>query len=1158
MNLQQNPIKRFARWACAFGWLLASLLATAAEPQRGPGVLTRYEPRCTDDVCEAWRAFRTARPFPVQTIAGRAAGDKLVLIFSEPALPRTELARVLRRAFGTDVLALTSYRWRIGVDGWLDDVVLTIKWNGRERAGELLRNAGLRDRLSVVAQRLWATSYGLNIEPIDADFEARARSSAPNLDPRPNELQAWLRDPQQRWRPLDAEGPAAALQVLRAGGGGGYASLNGRLNLLVLPASAIALARSDAAEFAARWRAAFRHFAVASDVVVGASWSGTDALLIVGRQRQVPLDVLPPLRFETFALLADVDARELAQSYERTTPFAGKLRDGDYANADWAPIYLSDPLIDSEFGALLNITDQMLKSWSSAGDIDYLYFDYPLRPRPGQFAFGAEPIASIIRKETGSLQVLFNWNTSGAASISSFGDAQVLVPAATGALPVTYGAELTRGEGVVTGKGTTLLAHENTAYRFFASLRDPNLARVVSYTVLYQALSAYKAERSPANDGQLSSARFQNRPGVMARQASTKVLVDELAVVIDELSKRDAKRRLTDELVRSTLERLQARGELTAQAREQVTVWARESMNERLGDVPERIQRLRAEHAALRDAKAVARLMIDRAEVPRLWRALDAREVQYQNDVKRFNEAVRARTLTVALGKPWRDRLEAQEKMIAGDSAELGAMQAEVSRVREKVVDMLGLIRSIETVRARFVAAAQADPEGWIRTPSMVLSWDTQDTRSVGGHNLSASALRIEVDPGAKAAFLERTPGGKVLKVPPGQAESARANAALLARRIEHEGMDAASVRSLLNNAPRAEARAMAAALQLDNAGPGLGSSVRFAGREAMGDNALRTQMVANFETYGRPAMMVTRDAEGYFIVATREGQRANCCLRVLDFATLRDTVVARQAGGEGEVMLVNFNERQAQALRMNLKGRDDQVMLEAVGGSGGGRPPPDGTVHVLRGDGPDGPRPPGGPGSPGGPRGPEGPGGPGGPDKPSGPGGPGEGLPYLVGLLPERGSPLQAIQASHARRRIESVSARLEGDAAMQDLARLQEQARGPLSQRKLQWDPATQGEPVIFKLSWSEPGSARGEVQSSLIAGVDPTQRALGSKIVAEAINTARAERPQQSMSQFQARVKELVDKHRERKWVWALLNWVEEARVSYLLSQAEMPER
>ena len=110
---------------------------------------------------------------------------------------------------------------------------------------------------------------------------------------------------------------------------------------------------------------------MASDVVVGASWSGTDALLIVGRQRQVPLDVLPPLRFETFALLADVDARELAQSYERTTPFAGKLRAGDYANADWAPIYLSDPLIDSEFGALLNITDQMLKSWSSAGDIDY-------------------------------------------------------------------------------------------------------------------------------------------------------------------------------------------------------------------------------------------------------------------------------------------------------------------------------------------------------------------------------------------------------------------------------------------------------------------------------------------------------------------------------------------------------------------------------------------------------------------------------------------------------------------------------------------------------------------------------------------------------------------------------------------------------------------
>jgi hypothetical protein len=103
-------------------------------------------------------------------------------------------------------------------------------------------------------------------------------------------------------------------------------------------------------------------------------WSRDGFAAIIGRARVLAPDVIPPLRFETFAVLARAVTDELDQSYERGYMFAGKLTSGPYSYRDWAPSYLSASLIDTEFGALLNITDQILKSWSEAGGIEYLYF----------------------------------------------------------------------------------------------------------------------------------------------------------------------------------------------------------------------------------------------------------------------------------------------------------------------------------------------------------------------------------------------------------------------------------------------------------------------------------------------------------------------------------------------------------------------------------------------------------------------------------------------------------------------------------------------------------------------------------------------------------------------------------------------------------------
>jgi hypothetical protein len=86
--------------------------------------------------------------------------------------------------------------------------------------------------------------------------------------------------------------------------------------------------------------------------------------VLFGRQRQISLGVLPPLRFENLQAFARNQTDHVAQSYERRRIFAGRVTVGKYAIWDWAPILLSPQLDDNKFGTLLNLADQILKSWS--------------------------------------------------------------------------------------------------------------------------------------------------------------------------------------------------------------------------------------------------------------------------------------------------------------------------------------------------------------------------------------------------------------------------------------------------------------------------------------------------------------------------------------------------------------------------------------------------------------------------------------------------------------------------------------------------------------------------------------------------------------------------------------------------------------------------
>ncbi|MFI4855062.1 MAG: hypothetical protein ACIAQF_08820 [Phycisphaerales bacterium JB065] len=192
--------------------------------------------------------------------------------------------------------------------------------------------------------------------------------------------------------------------------------------------------------------------------------------MILARERQVPVTVLPPLRWEMIRDLAAATGKPLAQSYERSLFAAGPTWKG----WDWAPIYLSPELLDSEYGSILNCTDQMLKGWSLAGLVEYRNFPHPL---PERLPFNGPLVTQL-----GAEELLFNWNTAGFGVTSHTAQGVLYATNRTGALPVTYRSDSQPHEQF----DPEVALFEEQAYAYFASLNNPMLARVVQYTALYQ------------------------------------------------------------------------------------------------------------------------------------------------------------------------------------------------------------------------------------------------------------------------------------------------------------------------------------------------------------------------------------------------------------------------------------------------------------------------------------------------------------------------------------------------------------------------------------------------------------------------------------------------------------------------------------------------
>lgn len=935
------------------------------DPVRTGAATIKFSPNCSTEGCNIWSKYRAQRPFPLQTLAFANSSSGGVLIITEPALSRDDLEATVRDIFGDDV-GLEAQRWMVGLDGWLGDLVVTLPAETAPATNDPLDDEVFRDRLSLLAEALWGTSFGLYLDDAKASWSKQARSAAPNLSINPVELQAWIFDPDTSWRDPAGGDARNFTQIAEDQDSGTFIADPGTLVVFLIEGQAI-----RAGSFPER-RADFRRFAVLSDIVIGAVWNETTGdLAIVGRKRQLPISAMQPLRFETLASLAAQKGDSLSQSYERTLPLAGKLPSGIYAGKDWAPIYLSYDLIDTEYGALLNITDQMLKSWSSAGEIQYVYFDYPLRPAPGQFVFGKKSISSILHEKSGGSSVLFNWNTAGGAAIVTDANWSILSPTKTSSLPITYGAELVRGEGMQMGDLTR--EYEDQAYDFYSNLGDPNLARVVSYATIFQALRANP--RAPRSATESIAPQTEIGLKTQARaKAGVEILSQRVADslrAIETGNAPDGAAELMFELfLPGILEEVGSEfgsdpassAITTTMLKTQLRPALDETLKEMFSSASIALAAFKSSHPDFSDNLNLAKVLVDRGRLPDLYSGLRARELELGADIRRHNSS---RFSSQSAADASESAIRAKESRLAADFSALESLAGDLERLRGALGEVFSLVGQTEDAKRSFIEAHSGDNIGWIRTPSIVLSWSEKDDFSVGGHNLDARALRIEVSDSISSPKILDGAEGPVLRVPPEAAASARYHANEIARMIEHGKADEAALSARLTSfTPPSTIRKPVEVLgqvadETTSAGRVRG------GMSMVRDASARDVHIANRAEVGNPTLFAERTPEGTFRVSFRRGTKIECCTDVEGFSQF-SRLVEREAEAGGDIVTVGFPEGQVNALKIRLSNGDRKAVSEALGAGGGkGKGPPGDNIQFFSGErnaGGGGPRTPGDP----------------------------------------------------------------------------------------------------------------------------------------------------------------------------------------------------
>ncbi len=410
---------------------------------------------------DTWKQFRQIHPYGFQTVALKHVDDACVFVISEPSESVTETT--LRSLFNKYNGSMIIKHQPLGYEGWLGDAVGSVQF-----ANDGQFNSFTHDLFML----LYGTDYKAYYTDLDnptehvyfSDYRLNYSISAA-------ELSKWFVTDKEEFK--TSKGGFKTVSALLSSEISGtnelfYSKNQGFVVWIVDPDK---ISYNDNS-----FKINARKFALDADLIIGALGNIGKKVAIIARERVVPVTTLPPLRIETIQLLATTDNDYLAQSFEVYNVFAGK----NSKNEDMGPIYLSDELWHTEYGNLLNMTDQMLKSWTENNAVHDYNYDYPV---PIDWAFN-----NGVLRDLGVTELTYNWNTAGAGYvIQDIDKLDVFAINRTGSLPVSF---IPDGmEGIVDERVNEA---EELAYDFFSELNSPELVREVQYATIYQIFRYFR------------------------------------------------------------------------------------------------------------------------------------------------------------------------------------------------------------------------------------------------------------------------------------------------------------------------------------------------------------------------------------------------------------------------------------------------------------------------------------------------------------------------------------------------------------------------------------------------------------------------------------------------------------------------------------------
>ena len=457
-----------------------------------------------------YKDFRKKYRFHYQTIglANFADSSRLILLSDLPPHFETDSIPVIFSKFTHKV---ETRRHQIGYDGYVTDLLISLGNATQENCDNLIK------RLN---REMFFSDYKPVVTALPVE-QKRQYFAKENIDYQItlNEFNIWFMEDGEGFMTLDDTSNIFTVADIFAQQGRGvfFSQLPGF----------VAWAMAKNADISEQ-KHHIRQFTLDADLILGAL-ADSSTLVIIGRERQSPLNELPPLQIESILLLASTTEKELSQSLDINDLMAGKMNNGK----DWCPTYLSRELENTEFGDLMTITDVLLKDWSERGTIQEGYYRYP---EPGYY-----PFDKPLFRKLGLSELVYNWNTAGAMYAIDNEGYTIYTLNRTGSLPVSYFNSQERSESIG-------YRYESHAYHYFATLCNTDLVRVVQYTALYQLF----IDNNISYSGDTYPAFPKNKPFLLYKPTSDLLTIfknlsgDEIARLSDSLSQRSFKNYIKD------------------------------------------------------------------------------------------------------------------------------------------------------------------------------------------------------------------------------------------------------------------------------------------------------------------------------------------------------------------------------------------------------------------------------------------------------------------------------------------------------------------------------------------------------------------------------------------------------------------------------------